>query len=111
MDCIFCKIIKKQVPSDIVYEDDVLIVFKDIKPSAPIHLLIAPKKHIESVIKAKEEDKGLLIDMMWRGKILAQEKGLSKMGYKLIFNCGRGGGQIIDHIHLHLMGGWENKNF
>lgn len=107
--CIFCQIIEKQIPADIVYEDDVLMAFKDIKPSAPVHILITPKKHIESVIEAEAEDKVLLGDLVWQGKILAQEKGLDKTGYKLFFNCGRGGGQIIDHIHLHLMGGWEKK--
>lgn len=107
MDCIFCQIIKKQAPSDIVYEDDILIAFKDSKPSAPVHVLVAPKKHIKSVIEANAEDKGLIGDLVWRGKLLAKEKGLDKTGYKLIFNCGRGGGQIIDHIHLHLMGGWK----
>ncbi|MDA2936374.1 histidine triad nucleotide-binding protein [Patescibacteria group bacterium AH-259-L05] len=107
--CIFCKIIKKQISSDLVYENDTLIAFKDIKPSAPVHILIVPKKHIESVIAIEAEDKNVLGDLVWRGKILAQERGLDKTGYKLIFNCGRGGGQIIDHIHLHLMGGWDKK--
>lgn len=111
MDCIFCKIIKKQISSDIVYENDTLIAFKDIKPSAPVHILIAPKKHIESVIAIEEKDKNVLGDLVWRARLLAQERGLDKTGYKLIFNCGRGGGQIIDHVHLHVIGGWDNKNF
>ncbi|HKL16963.1 MAG TPA: histidine triad nucleotide-binding protein [Patescibacteria group bacterium] len=109
-DCIFCKIINKEQKADIVYEDEKIIAFKDINPSAPIHILIVPKKHIASIISLKKEDAPLMADLIWRGKLIAKEKGLDKKGYKLIFNCGKGGGQIIDHIHLHLLGGWkENK--
>ena len=107
MTCIFCKIVKKQIPCDIVFENDELIIFKDIKPVAPVHLLIAPKKHVDSIITIKQEDLGLLGNMVWHAKLLAAEQKLDKTGYKLLFNCGRGGGQIIDHIHLHLMGGWN----
>jgi histidine triad (HIT) family protein len=103
--CIFCQIIQKEIPSEIVFEDEKLVAFKDINPKAPIHLLIVPKKHIESVAVLNEEDKSLISEMIWRAKILAEEQGIAKRGYKLIINCGEDGGQLIKHIHLHLLGG------
>ncbi|MDA2921750.1 histidine triad nucleotide-binding protein [Patescibacteria group bacterium AH-259-L07] len=105
--CIFCQIVNKEIPKDFTFEDETLVAFKDINPKAPVHLLIVAKKHIESVITIKEGDRNLIAEMVWRAKLLAEEKGLDKTGYKLIFHCGRGGGQIIDHIHLHLRGGWK----
>jgi histidine triad (HIT) family protein len=102
-DCLFCKIVKKEAPSDIVYEDDSFIAFKDINPKAEVHLLIVPKKHIASIKEIEEEDKELIGGLFLIAKKLAQERELK--GYKLIFNVGREGGQIIDHIHLHLLGG------
>ena len=104
-NCIFCKIIKKEIPADIFYEDQDLIVFKDIKPKAPIHYLIAPKQHIESVNHLEEENKDLIGVMFLTAKKIADKLGLKDKGYKLIFNVGRGG-QIIDHLHLHILGGW-----
>lgn len=105
--CIFCQIIKKEIPSEIVFEDEELIVFKDVNPSAPVHVLIVPKKHIESLIKITQADRSIIEKMVWRAKILASEFGLDKAGYRLQLNCGRGGGQIVDHIHIHLQGGWK----
>jgi histidine triad (HIT) family protein len=109
MECLFCKIIRKEIPSDIVYEDEDFISFKDINPKAPIHLLIVPKKHISSINDLKEEDKELIGNLFLLAKKIAKEQGVSEKGYKLLFNVGRGGGQLIDHIHLHLLGGWDNK--
>lgn len=103
MDCIFCKIIDKEVPSDIVYENDEIIVIKDTDPKAAIHLLIIPKKHILSVNHIETEDKALMGDLILTAKKIAKEKSLK--GYKLLINVGREGGQIIDHIHLHLLSG------
>jgi len=103
--CIFCQIAKHQQKADIVYEDDEIIVFKDTNPSAPVHLLITTKKHIKSINELKKEDRRLISRMVFLGKKLAEKQGIAKTGYKLIFNVGRGGGQIIDHLHLHLMGG------
>lgn len=103
--CIFCRIVKHQQKADIVYEDDQIIVFKDINPSAPVHLLITTKKHIKSINELKKKDSQLISRMVFLGKDLAEKQGIAKSGYKLIFNVGRGGGQIIDHLHLHLMGG------
>ena len=105
-NCIFCKIIKKEIPSDIFYEDQEFIVLKDIKPKAPVHYLIIPKQHIESINHLKEENKGLIGAMFLTAQKIADKLGLKDKGYKLTFNVGRGGGQIIDHLHLHILGGW-----
>jgi histidine triad (HIT) family protein len=109
MDCLFCKIIKKEIPSDIVYEDESFISFKDINPKAPIHLLIVPKKHISSINHLEEKDKEMIGELFLVAKRIAEKEGVKEKGYKLLFNVGKGGGQIIDHIHLHLLAGWDNK--
>jgi len=103
MDCIFCQIIDKEVPSDILYEDDKVIVIKDIHPKAPVHLLIIPKKHIVSVAHLGESDKTLIGDLVLTAKKIAETQGLK--GYNLVFNVGRDGGQMVDHLHLHLLSG------
>ena len=104
-DCIFCKIINKEIPSDFVDEDEDLVVFKDIQPKAKFHFLIVPKKHIESVNELGDEDTALVGKMIHRAKIIAKEQGFADRGYKLIFNCGEDGGQVVLHLHLHLLGG------
>ncbi|PIR70547.1 MAG: histidine triad nucleotide-binding protein [Candidatus Niyogibacteria bacterium CG10_big_fil_rev_8_21_14_0_10_42_19] len=106
-DCIFCKITSGQQSADVIDEDEKIMVFKDIKPSAPVHLLIVPKKHIASVIETKDEDEELLGGMILKAKDVADSQGLK--GYKLVFNVGREGGQLVDHLHLHLLGGWTDK--
>lgn len=108
-DCLFCKIIKKDLPAQFEYEDEEMVAFKDINPKAPIHILIIPKKHIDSVNEIKENDAALAGRLILLAKKIAKDKGLDKLGYKLIFNVGKGGGQIIDHIHLHLLGGWTKE--
>lgn len=110
MDCIFCKIINKQAPSQIIYEDDEIIVFESIEPKAEFHFLFVPKKHIESIIKLQEKDILLIGKLLFVAKKVAAKNGLAKKGYKLVFNCGRGGGQIINHLHLHLLGGKGLRN-
>ncbi len=102
-DCLFCKIVNKELPSDIVYEDEEVMAFKDIYPLAPIHILIVPKKHIESAAHLKEEDKEFISHIIFTAKKIAEEKKLD--AYKLVFNVGRKAGQTIDHLHLHLLGG------
>lgn len=102
--CIFCAIAAKEKPADIVWENDTLLVFKDIKPSAPVHLLIVSKKHVSSIADLAPEDKALVADMIFAAKDIAMRQGLQ--GYRLCFNVGRAGGQLVDHIHLHLLGGW-----
>lgn len=101
MDCVFCKIIKHEIPAQIVLENDRLIAFNDIKPSAPVHILVVPKEHIESIAHLKENHREILADVIFCAKEIAKSKGLK--GYKLNFNVGREGGQLIDHLHLHLL--------
>lgn len=107
MDCIFCKIIKKEIPSDFIFEDKDIVAFKDIKPSAPVHYLIVPKEHIQSIAHLEGNHKEVLASMIYTAKSLAEKFGLR--GYKIVFNVGKEGGQVIDHLHLHLLGGWTQK--
>jgi len=103
--CLFCKIANHEQDADIVYEDEAIIVFKDINPKASVHLLIVPKKHIDSINELEEADRELMSDMIFLAKKLALENKISQNGYRLTFHVGRGGGQLIDHLHLHLIGG------
>jgi len=109
-DCIFCKIIKKEIPSELIYEDEDLMVFLDINPKAKFHFLIVPKKHIESINEVGKEDIMLVGKMINRAKLVAKDKGFAESGYKLVFNCGKDGGQIVPHLHLHLLGGEPLRN-
>ncbi|MFH1714155.1 MAG: histidine triad nucleotide-binding protein [Candidatus Nealsonbacteria bacterium] len=104
-DCLFCKIVNGEIEKEFLYKDEEVVVFDDIYPKAPVHILIVPKKHIESVNKLKEEDKSLVGKMFLVAKDLAGEKGLKDKGFRLILNTGRDAGQTVDHLHLHLMGG------
>ncbi len=108
MECLFCKIVNKELPSEIVYEDKEILVFKDINPKAPVHLLIVPKKHIPSVNELKKEDKDLIGSLFLVAKNMAEKIGIKKTGYRLCFNVGKGAGQVVDHLHLHLLGGWTD---
>ena len=105
MSCIFCKIANREVPSEIVYEDEKIVAFKDIKPVAPLHLLIVTKKHIPSVDHLKDGDKELVGDLFLVAQKIAREQGVVETGYRLIFNVGLDAGQTVDHLHLHLIGG------
>lgn len=102
-DCIFCKIIQKEIPAEIVFEDDEIIAFKDIHPKAKTHLLIIPKKHIDTIkdLNENEADEMLVGKMALVARNIAREKNLD--GYQLLFNVGKSAGQIIFHVHLHLM--------
>lgn len=102
-NCIFCKISNHEVTSDIVAEDDEVIVFKDLHPKAETHWLIVPKKHIHSVLAVESADWPLVAGVIKKAADVAKEKGLA--GYKLVFNVGREGGQMVDHLHLHLLAG------
>lgn len=106
MDCIFCKIAKGELKSDTVYEDAEIRIFKDINPKAPVHLLVISKTHIQSVAHLKDNHSAIISKIIYVAKETAFKMGLR--GYKLIFNVGREGGQIIDHLHLHILGGWGN---
>ncbi|MFN3301961.1 MAG: histidine triad nucleotide-binding protein [Patescibacteria group bacterium] len=103
MDCIFCQIVKKEIPAQIVYEDEEIMAFKDIHPKAKIHLLIIPKEHIPSLAKAKEKE--ILGKLLWQAKILAEKFEIDQSGYKIIINTGEDAGQLVFHLHLHLLGG------
>lgn len=105
-DCTFCQIIRGEKPADFFYQNESLVVIKDAHPHAPVHLLIVPKKHIRSVNDLTEQDRGLLSEMIFRAREMAKERFVSSSGYKLVFNVERGGGQIIFHLHMHLLGGW-----
>lgn len=106
-ECIFCKILKKQIPTDFIYEDDKIVVFKDIRPKARVHLLIVAKKHIQSLAHLSEKsetDSALIVHMLLALAPLAIEQGLDH-GFRTVINTGTGGGQEIDHLHFHLLGG------
>lgn len=104
-DCIFCKIIKGEIPCEKVYEDDKIISFKDISPEAPIHVLIIPKKHIASINDLKEEDENLIGHIYVVAGEIAKQLGVSDSGYRVVSNCGENGGQTVNHIHFHFLGG------
>lgn len=104
-DCIFCKIASKEIPADIVYEDEHLVVFKDVKPVAPDHLLLIPKKHFSSPLDLGEEDIETAGRLMVTAARIAREMGFDEKGFRVVCNCGRDGGQTVKHIHYHLLAG------
>ena len=104
-NCLFCKIASKQIPADLVYEDDLVMAFKDISPQAPVHQLIIPKQHITTLNDVDLDHRGLLGHMVFTATQLAAEQNLSEPGFRLIMNCKQDGGQTVFHIHLHLLGG------
>lgn len=108
-DCLFCKIAAGQMDTEFIYEDDTLVVFKDINPHAPVHWLVVPKKHIRSVNDLTEADREIVAALIETARDMARKAGIAESGYKLLFNVESGGGQVIFHLHLHLLGGWERK--
>ncbi|MCT8976249.1 histidine triad nucleotide-binding protein [Clostridium sp. CX1] len=104
-DCIFCKIIKGDIPSDKVYEDEMVLSFRDISPAAPQHVLIIPKKHISNLNELTEEDSKIIAHIYIVAKELAKKLGIDKSGYRIVSNCGEDGGQTVHHIHFHILGG------
>ncbi len=105
MSTIFSKIIRGEADADIVYQDDRVTCFRDINPAAPVHILIVPNKAIASVNDLGEEDEGLAGYLLLTARRLAREEGIDESGYRLIINCNRDGGQVVDHLHVHLLGG------
>lgn len=105
MDCLFCKIIKKEIPAEIIYEDDQVIAFNDINPQAPHHLLIIPRKHIPTLNDLTPDDTAVTGHIIQTAKYLAKQLNIAKQGYRFLFNCNRGAGQTVFHIHGHLLGG------
>lgn len=107
MACIFCQIVERQLPADIVFEDEELVVFKDIHPEAPIHVLLVPKIHLETVNDIEPEHTSLMGKLFLTAKHLASQWNIREQGYRLSVNVGRGAGQEVDHIHMHLLSGWH----
>ena len=105
MDCIFCQIVSGKVPSEILYQDEEIIAFRDIDPQAPIHLLIIPKRHIPSLAHLSEAQLPLIGRMVNAANELAKREGISESGYRLAISCGEEGGQVVPHLHMHLLGG------
>jgi histidine triad (HIT) family protein len=108
-DCIFCKIISGEIPSKKVYEDDKVFAFEDINPEAPVHLLIIPKTHIDSINELSENDKELIGHIFLVSQKLAKEYNIEDSGYRVISNCGEAAGQTVKHLHFHLLGGRQLK--
>jgi histidine triad (HIT) family protein len=105
MECLFCKISNKTLPSQIVFEDDQVLAFNDLRPQAPHHILIIPKHHISTINALNNEDIPLIGHMMLVAKQLAEKLGIHEEGYRLVFNCNERGGQEVYHLHMHLLGG------
>ena len=105
MDCVFCKIIDKEIPSDIIYEDSDVIAFNDLDPQAPIHFLVIPKKHIQSIATLDETDSQIISHVFASIKKIASEQGLDENGYRVVTNVGEDGGQSVPHLHFHVLGG------
>lgn len=105
MDCIFCKIIKGEIPSDFVYQDEEVVAFRDINPLAPIHILVVPRRHIAALTELTEADTQLMGHMVSVANQLARSEGIAESGYRIAINSGRDGRQFVPHLHLHLLGG------
>jgi len=104
-DCIFCRIIKGEIPSKKIYEDDEMLAFHDITPMAPVHFLLIPKKHIKSLMHLEAEDTALVGRLLGKAQELAKGQGCTENGARFVINAGRDGGQTVDHLHIHILGG------
>ena len=104
-DCVFCKIINREIPSTIVYEDEEIIVFEDIAPIAPVHVLIVPKEHIEALTELNEDNSKFIPKIYLIANKIAEMKGIKDRGFRVTVNCGEDGGQAVNHLHFHLLGG------
>ena len=109
MDCIFCKIINGEIPSKKLYEDEKVIAFHDISPEAPIHFLVIPKEHIQSVNELNEENANIISHIFLVINKLVKELNIAEAGYRIVNNCGKDGGQTVDHMHFHVLGQRELK--
>ena len=105
MDCIFCGIVDRSLPTELIYEGEQIVAFRDITPQAPTHVLIVPRAHVESVADLNETHTAVLGEMFLAANTIARQEGIGESGYRLVFNCGRAAGQSVDHLHLHLLGG------
>jgi len=104
-NCIFCKIIQKEIPTSFIYEDDRMVAFKDINPQAPIHILLIPKEHYASLNDVPEDKKDILSHLLLKARQIASKQGISERGYRIVLNTARDSGQEVLHIHFHLLGG------
>jgi len=107
--CIFCKIVAREIPADIVFQDDHLTAFRDINPQAPVHILVVPNEHIPTLVGLRPDQARLVGDMVHAATVLAESEGVAANGFRLVFNTGPEAGQSVDHIHLHLLGGRPMK--
>lgn len=105
MDCLFCKIIKGEIPSKKVYEDEKILVFEDINPIAPVHLLVIPKKHIASLNDLETNNIEYISEIFKKIPIISEKMGIKEKGYRVVSNVGKDGGQTVEHIHFHILGG------
>ena len=105
MDCIFCKIVAGQIPADVVFQDEDFIAFRDINPQAPKHILIVPKAHVTSLAEVSKEQQSSMGRLLLLAKEIAQKENIAANGYRVTINCGPDGGQLVPHLHLHLLGG------
>lgn len=108
-DCIFCKIIKGEIPAKMIYQDNDLVAFHDISPKAPVHFLVVPVKHLESLQDVSVDDAVLLGKLMLSVNSLTEKLGIAKDGFKVVINNGSVAGQMVFHLHLHVLGGWQDK--
>ncbi len=104
-ECVFCSIANKTLASEILFENDDVIVIRDIMPKAPVHLLVMPKQHVESINHLQRDQQALISEIIFTAKEQAMAAGVGESGYKLVFNVGKDGGQVIPHLHLHVLGG------
>lgn len=105
MDCLFCKIAQKELPAKIIYEDDLVMAFDDIHPKATYHKLIIPRQHIETLNDVTKNDINLVGHMLYTAQVIAKQLNIAEDGYRVVMNVNKGGGQIIFHVHLHVLGG------
>lgn len=105
MNCIFCKIGKKEIPSTIVYENESIIAFKDLNPQAPIHILVVPKNHISSINDITQENSSIIAEIFLSINEIVEKEGIKESGYRVISNCGNDGCQSVQHLHFHILGG------
>jgi histidine triad (HIT) family protein len=106
-DCIFCKIIRGEAPAGFVHKEVDFVAFYDTRPSAPVHVLLVPVEHVESINTMEEKHSKVIAKMMLKAKEIAEKLGIADTGYKLVINVGSGAGQIVFHLHIHLIGGWS----
>lgn len=103
--CIFCKIIKREVPSKIVFEDNKVVAFEDVRPQAPVHIIVVPKTHIEKLSDITKENANVIERLILAANAIAKEKNIQESGYRVVINCNKDAGQAVFHLHLHLLGG------